>query len=64
MNIGNGFKAIINVIFWIWIVLAVFFIGLALSTWSAGQILASIIFGIGLPVLIRYVFFYVINSFK
>ena len=64
MNIGNGLKAIVNVIFWIWIIFAIILIGLAFSTWSTAQILAGIIFGIGLPILIRYIFFYVINSFK
>ena len=56
MNISNGLKSIVNVAFWIWIILGVILVTLgALGTWTSGHILIGLIFGIGVPVVIRYV---------
>ena len=64
MSIGNGLKAIVNVAFWIWIILGVLLIYGGFNKDSSGQIYAGIIFGIILPTVIRYVLFYIINAFK
>ena len=64
MNIGNGLKAIINVGFWLWIILGVFIILGGFNKSSSGQIYVGIIFGIVAPIIIRWVIFYIINSFK
>ena len=62
MNIGNGLKAIVNVGFWIWIAIgSIIIIG---SFNGSGLLWFGIIFGVVTPVLIRYVLFYIINSFK
>ena len=66
MNIGNGLKAIVNVAFWIWIIIGIILVSLGIleGKWNFAAILLSLILGVGLPVIIRYVFFYIIDSFK
>ena len=64
MNIGNGLKAIINVGFWLWLILGVVIILGGFNQSSSGQIYVGIIFGIVAPIIIRWVIFYIINSFK
>ena len=64
MNIGKGLKAIVNVAFWIWIIIGVIVISGGFNLNSTGQIYVGIIFGVILPIIIRYVVFYIINSFK
>ena len=66
MNIGNGLKAIVNVVFWIWVIIGIILISLGIlgGKWNFAAIIFALILGIGLPVIIRYVFFYIINSFK
>tara|TARA_B100000902_G_C27002493_1_gene760571 strand:+ start:394 stop:588 length:195 start_codon:yes stop_codon:yes gene_type:complete len=64
MNIGNGLKSIINVGFWLWIILGVVIILGGFNQSSSGQIYVGIIFGIVAPIIIRWVIFYIINSFK
>ena len=66
MNIGNGLKAIVNVVFWIWVILGIIIISLGIlgGKWNFAAILLALVVGVGLPVIIRYIFFYIINSFK
>ena len=66
MNIGNGLKAIVNVAGWIWIIIGIILVSLGIlgGKWNFAAILLSLILGVGLPVIIRYVFFYIIDSFK
>ena len=64
MNIGNGLKAIINVGFWIWIILGVLLIYGGFNKDDSGQIYIGIFLGIITPVIIKYVLFYIINAFK
>ena len=64
MNIGNGLKAIVNVAFWFWIIIGVIVIIGGFNGDSSGQILFGVIAGIILPVILRMVIFYIINSFK
>jgi hypothetical protein len=58
MNFGEGLKRIINIPFYLWIILGI--IGLALNikdflSWSA--------FGIVLPIILRSIIFYIIDGF-
>ena len=65
MNIGNGLKAIVNVGFWIVIAIVIILVTLGgFGKWTFGQVLMGLVFGVGIPVIIRYVIFYIINSFK
>ena len=64
MNIGNGLKAIINVGFWIWVIFGLLLIYGGFNKDDSGQIYVGIIFGIVAPIIIRWVIFYIINSFK
>ena len=65
MNIGNGLKAIVNVGFWFLIGIVIILVTLGgLGSWTFSQVLMALMFGIGIPVIIRYVIFYIINSFK
>ncbi len=66
MNIGKGLKAIVNVLFWIWIIIGVTVItmGVIGGKWNTAAIILSLIIGIVVPVIIKYIFFYIINSFK
>ena len=66
MNIGNGLKAIVNVAFWIWVIIGIILVSLGIlgGKWNFAAIILALILGVGLPVIIRYVFFYIINSFK
>ena len=64
MNIGNGLKAIVNVAFWLWVILGALIIIGGFNKDSSGQILFGVIGGIVVPIIIRMVIFYIINSFK
>ena len=64
MNIGNGLKAIINVGCGLWMIIGTIVILGGFNQSSSGQIYVGIIFGIVAPIIIRYVIFYIINSFK
>lgn len=64
MNIGNGLKAIVNVAFWLWIVLGALIIIGGINGDSSGQILFGVIGGIVFPIILRMIIFYIINSFK
>ena len=66
MNIGKGLKAIVNVAFWIWVIIGIILVSLGIlgGKWNFAAIILALILGVGLPVIIRYVFFYIINSFK
>ena len=64
MNIGNGLKAIINVGCVLWMIIGTFVILGGFNQSSSGQIYVGIIFGLVAPIIIRYVIFYIINSFK
>tara|TARA_B100000989_G_C19482268_1_gene445702 strand:+ start:1162 stop:1350 length:189 start_codon:yes stop_codon:yes gene_type:complete len=62
MNIGNGLKAIVNVAFWIWIAIgALITIG---GFNGSGLLWFGIIAGIIVPIIIRLIMFYIIDSFK
>jgi len=58
MNFGEGLKRIVNVPFWLWIVIGV--IGLVLNI---KDFLSWIGFGIILPIILRSIMFYVIDGF-
>jgi len=64
MNIGNGLKAIVNVMFWLWIIIGAIVILGGLNQGSSGQILFGIIGGVVVPIILRMVTFYIINSFR
>ena len=66
MNIGNGFKAIVNVGFWVWIIIGVILIilGVTGGKWTFEHTFLAIIVGVGVPLILKYVLFYIINSFK
>tara|TARA_B100000787_G_scaffold149092_1_gene120890 strand:- start:47 stop:253 length:207 start_codon:yes stop_codon:yes gene_type:complete len=68
MNIGNGLKAIVNVGCGLWMIIgAMFVIGGFNANANGngiGQIQLGIILGLVAPIIIRYVIFYIINSFK
>ena len=64
MNIGNGLKAIVNVAFWLWVIIGALVIIGGLNRGSSGQILFGVVAGIILPIILRMVIFYIINSFK
>lgn len=64
MNIGNGLKAIVNVAFWLWVIIGAIVIIGGLNRGSSGQILFGVVAGIILPIILRMVIFYIINSFK
>jgi|TARA_B110000259_G_C13840623_1_gene332541 hypothetical protein len=64
MNIGNGLKAIINVGCGLWMIIGTIVILGGFNQSSSGQIYVGIIFGLVAPIIIRFVIFYIINSFK
>mgnify|MGYP001170613540 FL=1 len=62
MNIGNGLKAIVNVAFWIWIAIGTL---ITIGGFNgSGLLWFGIIGGIIIPIIIRLVIFYIIDSFK
>ena len=62
MNIGKGLKAIVNVFFWIWIAIGVL---ITIGGFNgSGLLWFGIIAGIIVPIIIRLVMFYIIDSFK
>ena len=64
MNIGNGLKAIVNVAFWLWLILgAVMIIG-GFNKSDSGLIWFGVIAGIIVPIILRMTLFYIINSFR
>tara|TARA_X000000950_G_C13745126_1_gene590181 strand:+ start:718 stop:906 length:189 start_codon:yes stop_codon:yes gene_type:complete len=62
MNLGKGLKAIVNVGFWIWIAIGLLLTFAGLN--GTVHLGFAIILGIVMPVIIRFVMFYVIDSFK
>ncbi|MDB4070529.1 hypothetical protein N9518_05530 [Candidatus Pelagibacter sp.] len=64
MNIGNGLKAIINVGCGLWMIIGTIVILGGFNQSSSGQIYVGVIFGLVAPIIIRFVIFYIINSFK
>jgi hypothetical protein len=64
MNIGNGLKAIINVGCGLWIIIGTIVVLGGINQSSSGQIYVGIIFGLVAPIIIRFVIFYIINSFR
>jgi hypothetical protein len=64
MNIGNGLKAIINVGCGLWMIIGTIVVLGGFNQSSSGQIYVGIIFGLVAPIIIRFVIFYIINSFK
>ena len=64
MNIGNGLKAIINVGCGLWMIIGTIVVLGGINQSSSGQIYVGIIFGLVAPIIIRFVIFYIINSFK
>jgi hypothetical protein len=58
MNFGKGLKRIINIPFWIWIIL-----GLIFLFNNFGLFKEWLVFGLIVPIIIKYVFFYVIDGF-
>lgn len=62
MNIGKGLKAIVNVIFWVWITIGIL---ITVGGFNGSDLLwFGIIAGIIVPIIIRLVIFYIIDSFK
>ncbi len=64
MNIGNGLKAIINVGCGLWMIIGTIVVLGGINQSSSGQIYVGIIFGLVAPIIIRFVIFYIINSFR
>jgi len=58
MNFGEGLKRIINIPFYLWIILGI--IGLALNI---KDFLSWSILGIVLPIILRSIIFYIIDGF-
>ena len=58
MNFSEGLKRIINVPFWIWIILGILFLIVQPS-----YFLEWLIIGLIIPVIIRFILFYIINGF-
>lgn len=58
MNFGEGLKRIVNVPFWLWIILGV--IGLILNI---KDFLYWIGLGIVLPIILKNIIFYIIDGF-
>jgi hypothetical protein len=59
MNFGTGLKRIVNIPFWIWIILGL----LILFNNNAATVKEWLIFGLIVPIVIRYIFFYIIDGF-
>ena len=59
MNFGTGLKRIVNIPFWIWIILGL----LILFNNNAATVKEWLIFGLIIPIVIRYIFFYIIDGF-
>ena len=58
MNFGTGLKRIVNIPFWIWIILGLIFLFNNFDLFKEW-----LIFGLIIPIVIRYIFFYVIEGF-
>jgi hypothetical protein len=58
MNFGEGLKKIVNVPFWLWIILGI--IGLILNK---KDFLLWSVFGIILPIILKSIIFYIIDGF-
>tara|TARA_B100001287_G_C22525278_1_gene454655 strand:- start:514 stop:699 length:186 start_codon:yes stop_codon:yes gene_type:complete len=58
MNFGKGLKRIINIPFWIWI-----FLGLIFLFNNFDLIKEWLILGLIVPIIIRLIFFYIIDGF-
>ena len=58
MNFGTGLKRIVNIPFWIWIILGLIFLFNNFDLFKEW-----LIFGLIIPIVIRYIFFYVIDGF-
>jgi len=58
MNFSEGLKRIINVPFWIWIILGILFLIVQPS-----YFLEWLIIGLIIPVIIRFILFYIIDGF-
>ena len=58
MNFGEGLKRIINILFYLWIILGI--IGLALNI---KDFLSWSVFGLVLPIILRSIIFYIIDGF-
>ena len=60
-DLGSGLKRIVNVIYWIWLILGVILFLYALINW--GEILLAFIIGILIPTVLRIILFYIIDGF-
>ena len=58
MNFGKGLKRIVNIPFWIWILL-----GLLGLFYNLDDFLIWITFGIIAPIILRLIIFYIIDGF-
>ena len=58
MNFGEGLKRIINVPFWLWIILGFFFL---INNFN--DFWVWLVFGLIVPVVLRLIFFYIIDGF-
>jgi len=58
MDFGRGLKRVINIPFWIWIIL-----GLIFLFNNFGLIKEWLILGLIVPIIIRFIFFYIIDGF-
>lgn len=58
MNISKGLKRIINVPFWLWIIIGIIFLFN-----NFDEILMWAIFGLATPIFLRYAIFYIIDGF-
>jgi hypothetical protein len=59
MNFGNGLNRIVIIQVWIWIILGL----LILFNNNAATVKEWLIFGLIVPIVIRYIFFYIIDGF-
>ena len=61
-NLERGLKSIINVLFWIWILLGIFF-SISLLLRSDDFFVGMLSIGIAAPIILRFIAFYIIGSF-
>jgi|TARA_Y100000310_G_scaffold52389_1_gene48149 hypothetical protein len=62
-NLGSGLKRIINVFFWIWVVLGTIFIVFNFDEMKINSFILTGIFAWFVPYVIRKVLFYIIDGF-
>ena len=60
-SIGDGLKRIVNVLYWLWLILGVIFFFYILI--NSGKIFLAFILKILIPTVLRIILFYIIDGF-